>query len=88
MDTGADATCVPLQVVTALKAQPVGEVMVQVADGVARGHKTYSVELEVSGKRQMMEVVAMGDEVLVGRDLLNEFHITLDGPGRVLTIGE
>lgn len=85
-DTGADLTVVP-QVIAHQAALPVvGEVGVRGVDGVTRRAALYAAQVEVEGAADVLEVVALGEQTLVGRDLLNRWVATFDGPGGSLEI--
>lgn len=86
VDTGADRTCIPLDMLEVLEPEPVGLVAVEVADGEVRRHAAFVVEIEVADAWQLVKVVGMGDEILLGRDVLNQFCLILDGRARLLTI--
>jgi hypothetical protein len=40
----------------------------------------------VAGWRRFVEVVAVGDEALLGRDVLNAWVVTLNGPRQVVRV--
>ncbi len=89
LDTGADITIVPSGVPPALGALPFREVYIRPIEGARIGPlPTYLVELELDGHCEVVEVAALGDEVIAGRNWLNSFHITLDCPRLVLTMRE
>jgi hypothetical protein len=46
----------------------------------------HAARIELAGRREPLEVMALGDELLVGRNLLRSFVATLDGPEERLTI--
>jgi predicted aspartyl protease len=80
VDTGADMTAVPARLARQLELPAVGAVAVRGADG-RRSHCTiYAAAVEVEGRRHVLEVLALGTEALVGRDLLRHWIVTLDGP--------
>lgn len=87
LDTGADITIVPSYLPPALQALPFREVYLRPIGGARIGPvPTYFVEFELDGHREPVEVVALGDEVIAGRNWLNSLRITLDGPHQVLTV--
>jgi hypothetical protein len=47
---------------------------------------SYFVEIEVSAKKMLIEVVAYGEDVIVGRNLANELILELNGPAKVTRV--
>jgi len=87
LDTGADISVVPPALVRALRARPVTEHAVQGIAGTPVGVVPgYVLEFEIEAHRDLVEVVACGDEVIAGRNWLNSLHITLDGPQQTVTV--
>ena len=89
LDTGADATIVPLRHIQPLGTQIEDQRYLRGPWGERRAVYTYLLDVEVAGLRlPSIEVVAddTGDEVIVGRDVLNRLRITLDGPAGALDI--
>jgi hypothetical protein len=54
--------------------------------GTERRVPVYAAELKAAGGRRIVEVVGLGTEALIGRDLLNLWILHLDGPRRVLRV--
>jgi hypothetical protein len=46
----------------------------------------YAAALEVAGRQRVAEVVALGGEALLGRNVLNAWALTLDGPAETLRL--
>ncbi len=84
VDSGADITVVPEGLVQVLGLPPVSEVMICGVAGTARV-PVYAAELEAVGTRRIVEVV-VGVDMLLGRDVLNRWVVTLDGPAKVLRV--
>ena len=85
VDTGADATIVPLPIVRQLQAGVVTLKTVRGYTGGRRTVRTYLVDIEV-GSFTLPGVEIVGDdatdEVLLGRDVLNRLRLLLDGPAQ------
>lgn len=92
VDTGADGTFVPTHVIARLG------VPVEYNTNV-RGHvgstahrvAVHVVDLWIGGSRlPACEVVGdeWGDVVVLGRDVLNRWHLHLDGPGQTVELTE
>jgi hypothetical protein len=85
LDTGADVTIVPMDIIRQLKA---GVVTFKTVRGYTRGRRnvrTYLVDVDVAGLTLPgIEVVGddAADQVLIGRDVLNKLRLLLDGPGQ------
>jgi hypothetical protein len=90
LDTGADRTIVPWDVVQELALVPLDEIKLEGLDGAPVTLTTFVVELTTREQSSMtIEVAASRGEpwVLLGRDVLNRYRILLDGPGSALEIG-
>jgi predicted aspartyl protease len=85
VDSGADITVVPEGVPEALGLPQIGELTVRGIGGTRRV-PVYAAEVEVAGWRRVVEVVAVGGVALLGRDVLNAWVVTLDGPRRALCV--
>lgn len=85
VDTGADATIVPLPIVRQLQAGVVTLKPVRGYTGGRRTVRTYLVDIEV-GSFTLPGAEIVGDdatdEVLLGRDVLNRLRLLLDGPAQ------
>lgn len=85
VDTGADATIVPLPIVRQLQAGVVTLKTVRGYTGGRRTVRTYLVDIEV-GSFTLPGAEIVGDdatdEVLLGRDVLNRLRLLLDGPAQ------
>lgn len=81
LDTGADGTVIPKNLVDKLDLKKGNEQSVTFANGVEIVTSTYFVHITIGEtKFELMEVVALDkDCVLVGRDLINLWTLTLDG---------
>ena len=88
LDTGADRTVIPLDVVRWLGLQQVRTGQAVVAGGGVIVFSIYEIAITIPGVMDFVLEVAAGDEphILLGRDVLNALHTHLDGPGRMLTI--
>lgn len=87
VDTGADVTCVPEALVMAVGGEPAGTRDVGSINQVHIGSfNAYFLEFEIASTRKLVEVIAIGDQVILGRNLINEFVLQLDGPARKLSI--
>ncbi len=86
VDSGADLTVVPRGVAAQLRLPAVGEVSLS---GVGRSSVRavlHAARIEAAGREFLLEVLAVGDDALVGRDLLNRCVVTLRGPDGVVEI--
>jgi predicted aspartyl protease len=86
VDTGADLSIVPRSVVDALALPQVATTRIHGVTGVAESTNVHAATLEVAGMRVLAEVVAWGDEAIIGRDVLGRFVLELDGPRETLVI--
>ncbi len=84
VDTGADATIVPIDIVRQIKAGAVTLKTVRGYTGGRRTVRTYLVDVEIgSFTLPGIEIVGddAADDILLGRDVLNKLRLLLDGPG-------
>jgi predicted aspartyl protease len=86
VDTGADMTVVPESAARALRLPVVSQIRVRGFAGASRAARVYAAEVEIEGVRALAEVIGLGDDALMGRDLLSRWIVTLRGPQRVMDI--
>ena len=81
MDTGANATAINLRLVANLKLQRVGEHRVSGPIGPKTLRPFFVVDLDFFGHRYRNHPVFLSDRpyIIIGRDILNDFRIVLDG---------
>lgn len=81
LDTGADMTVISDAVVDELQLVPEYSMLVGGYDGSTVERNCYLVTLEVAGEiLDSLEVIAAPlDLMILGRDVLNHFNITLNG---------
>lgn len=86
LDTGASRTVIPKSVAAALNLKTMGKMLAQGFDGSLDRYPVYYIALEVAGVRfSTLEVIAAErKDVLLGRDVLNHFVLTLDGKALTL----
>lgn len=89
VDTGSDATMVPLRHLLAIGARETAPGWLLTVTGERRSVALYFVDnyLEqdaAPGVRVVADEV--GDDIILGRDFLNRFALVLDGPLRQLTV--
>ncbi|HXF57680.1 MAG TPA: hypothetical protein VNO34_08970 [Actinomycetota bacterium] len=86
VDSEADLTVLPVPVVQGARLPPVGEVRVRGPLG-ERGRATVHAALvELEGQQDLVEVLALGDEALVGRNLLARWVACLYGREGILEL--
>lgn len=91
LDTGAGQTVVPAELVAALGLTPDGEELVKGYDGVTTTRLTYLVRLAIRTLPPVnLSAIALDDVpyVILGRDVLNRYTITLNGPAGRLTVSD
>ena len=89
VDTGADITALPVELVQGLVLSQKHLLEVAGYDNELTVIPTYDVLLELAQARVRLEVVAVPDEyALLGRDVLNLLRLLLDGPALTLEISE
>ena len=90
IDTGADRTLIPNEIISKLNFKVNSEILLT---GFSRSEvtswKTHLAHLGIRGAELIeIEVVGMSGETyaILGRDFLNHYKITLDGPNLTLNI--
>jgi hypothetical protein len=89
IDTAADLTVITLRLVGELQLDQLSELPILGVDGHLSTLPTFLVQFEIRElPPRVVEVLASPEEpyVLLGRDVVNQFRITLDGPGLMLDI--
>jgi len=87
VDTGADLTCLPAALIDAVGGECAGSYSILGIGRVPIGSAySYFLEFEIEAERKTVEIVALGDEPILGRNLINDFTLELDGPARELRI--
>lgn len=89
VDSGADATMIPINILSSLGARRTDFGKMRGITGAARSVHIYTVKLQI-GNNQIRTVHAIavepGEEAILGRDVLNYLVVTLDGPAGVTEI--
>ncbi|MEZ4705650.1 MAG: hypothetical protein R3A44_00505 [Caldilineaceae bacterium] len=88
VDSGADATAIPLRYLDQIAALPVERRWLSGVTGERHLVSLYEVYLRIGEFGQYLAVVgdAFGQEATVGRDILNHYVVKLDGPALVVEI--
>ena len=86
VDSGADLSVLPLASAEALALPQVSTTRIRGVTGVEESTAVHAATFEIAGTNVLAEVVAWGDEAIIGRDVLRRFVLELDGPREVLTI--
>ncbi len=85
IDSGADRTVVPAALAHSLDLPVIGTVRVETVVGGRMAH-VHAVSMVLEGEAVDVRAVAAADELLIGRDLLARFVVTLDGPAAELEV--
>lgn len=88
VDTGADICALPDSVITDLDLPPVRAVRAAGFGGVLQETLLFHVDLEIVGRRSK-HVEALSTRrpyAIIGRNILQQFAIRLDGPKSTLTV--
>lgn len=89
VDSGADATMIPRKYLKAVRAQYAGTRILRGVTGQPQQVDLFVVVVEIGHfSASGIRVVAIADDStpLIGRDVLNQFIITLNGPAEVLEL--
>jgi len=89
LDTGADISVIPEDLVEELNLQPSGEEPVLGYDGSLSIKRKYFVYISFSGFSFFTDVLSSPrSNVLLGRDVLNQLRIFLSGKENIFTISD
>lgn len=89
VDSGSDATMVPLRYLVAIGAKETAPGWLVTVTGERQAVALYYVDIYLEQEvAPGIRVVAdeAGDDIILGRDFLNRFSLFLDGPLRQLTV--
>lgn len=89
IDTGADATVIPLDILESIGARRIDTRVARNVDGSRYRVRLYAVSI-VIGAFTLHGIDAVANEstaeIIIGRDVLNQLIVTLDGIGQVSEI--
>jgi len=86
VDTGADCTLVPARIVRRLGLPRIDAIGVTGVGGATKRAMVHAASVELGGLRVLARIVAFADEAILGRDILNQAVVTLDGPGLAMSV--
>lgn len=87
VDTGADMTCLPIALIKVLGGERASTYDVFGINRAPIGPAdTYFLEFEIAATKKLAEVIAIGDEPILGRNLINQFTLQLHGITQELSI--
>ena len=88
LDTGCDISIIPLDSANELELEVKGTGALEGVTGDVADLPTFEVYLSVNqSTREKLEVMGWHEDfAILGRDVLNHYRITLDGPNLTLTI--
>lgn len=91
LDSGADATLIPVRHLHTLAQASSNRHFLRSQWGERRLVKAYRLDIGIAGIRlPAIEIIAddQGDEVIIGRDVLNKLRVILNGPKQFIEISE
>ena len=91
IDSGADATIIPLNILSSIDADKVGRAQMRWGSHHSRSYDVYLVMLRI-GPFQIRGVRVLadkfGNEIILGRNALNQLIVTLNGLANVVEISQ
>ncbi|MCB9152784.1 MAG: retroviral-like aspartic protease family protein [Caldilineae bacterium] len=91
IDTGADASMLPLQALQAVGAKHMETRFIRGITGARQAVETYLARVKVGSHVVVTAdaiALAQDQDAILGRDVLNQLTITLDGPALIVEIAE
>lgn len=89
IDTGSDASAIPAAMLAQISARHLDYRWARGIEGTRYAVNMYLVTIHIASQQlKGIQVIANEhtDEVIIGRDVLNQLHLTLDGLGLTTTI--
>ena len=89
IDTGSDGTLVPMAVLEDILAPVLSETRIRSHWGEWRAVQFFLVDIELNGLTLPGMLVVgddTGEEIVLGRNVLNRLHLALDGPAQVTEV--
>lgn len=88
VDTGSDVTAIPSPIATQLDLYPTGKIYLEDVKREMMAIHLYATRLTIADVIfDDFEVITTElEHALIGRDLLNQFHVELDGRAQQLTL--
>jgi predicted aspartyl protease len=86
VDSGADATMIPMRYLRQLQARKSETKWLSEAMGSRQQVDLYKVAVQIGAHRPIYvdAIATEHEEIIVGRDVLNEFVVTLNAPGHTV----
>lgn len=90
VDSGADATMVPTHYLRQIRALPTEKKQLRGIQGLAHQVQLYPIFVQIGEYGLYVRVVGdeLNREVIIGRDVLNQFIVTLNGLASVVEISQ
>jgi hypothetical protein len=91
IDSGADASMLPIQVLQAVGAQYIETRYIRGVTGTRQAAETFLAIIQVGPQLVVTSdaiAVVQGEDTILGRDVLNSLVVTLDGPSHMTEIAE
>jgi len=90
VDSGADATLIPVSYVDQIGALPAGEQWLRGVVGEGYTVEIYPIFIQIGNYSLYVKAVGdeLNDELIIGRDVLNQFIVTLNGLASMVEISQ
>jgi len=90
VDSGADATIIPMHYLHRIGAIPSDEQWLRGVTGKRVKVELYTLFIHIGNYKVYLPVVGgvVGNEVIIGRDVLNQFIVTLNGLASIVEISQ
>ena len=87
VDSGADGTVVPLPILQSINAVYADKAYLTGTTGISQSVGLYEVQVQIGAEIIYgIDAAAYGEEIILGRDVLNQLTVFLDGPLTVCEI--
>ncbi len=89
LDTGSDGSLIPIAYLRHILAPALRDMRIKSHWGEWRSVQLFSIDIELANMRLPGVFVVgddYGDEIILGRNLLNKLHLSLDGPAALTEV--
>lgn len=84
VDTGADCSLIPVKLARSLRLPIIDKTEIQGVGSKTFAANIHAARVRLGSLKVLARLVALGDESLLGRDILQRIVMQLDGPAQIV----